>query len=222
MNQPWLRVPLNDYEGHMGAFGVNQLAPLSVLFGEVLTFCKPASVAIIGIAGGNGLDRIDPQIHKRVVGIDINPDYLAAVRKRWPDQDWLELHHMDISKAPNLSPVDLVHAALLFEHTGLHPSLENCLSLLAPKGHFATVLQLPSMLQEGVAPSGFSSMQNLKEHFSLIDSPQFTGAVRSRGFALVLERKLPLPGGKAFWLGIFCAKKSLAMPRPTAQPTLFA
>src|SRR5262252_838007 len=208
MNQPWLRVTLNDYEGHMGVVGVNQLAPLSTLFGEALRFCEPASVAIIGIAGGNGLDRIDPQIHKRVVGIDINPDYLAAVRKRWPDQDWLELHHMDISKAPNLSPVDLVHAALLFEHTGLHPSLENCLSLVAPKGHFAAVLQLPSTLQEGVAPTGFSSMHNLKEHFSLIDPRPFRNAVASRGFALVLERNSPLRAGKAFWLGIFCAKKS--------------
>ena len=209
MNQPWLRVTLNDYEGHMGAFGVNQLAPLSALFEDVLTFCQPGSVAIIGIAGGNGLDRIDPQIHKRVVGIDINPDYLEAVRKRWPDQRWLELRHLDISKAPpKLSPVELVHAALLFEHTGLHPSLENSLSLLAPKGHFAAVLQLPSLLQDGVTPTGFSSIENLKEHFSLIDPQQFIDALASRGFALVFEKKSPLPAGKAFWLGIFCAKKS--------------
>jgi hypothetical protein len=209
MNQPWLRVTLNDYEGHMGAFGVNQLAPLSSLFEDVLTFCQPGSVAIIGIAGGNGLDRIDPQVHKRVVGIDINPDYLDAVRKRWPDQHWLELQHLDVSEAPppKLSPVELVHAALLFEHTGLHPSLENCLSLLAPKGHFAAVLQLPSLLQDGVAPTGFSSMQNLKEHFSLIDPQPFIDAVASRGFALLFEKKFPLPAGKAFWLGIFCAKK---------------
>lgn len=206
MNHPWLRVTLNDYEGHMGAFGVNQLAPLSGLFGEVLAFAQPASLAIVGIAGGNGLDRIDPQINKRVAGIDINPDYLAAVRRRWPDQSWLELHCLDISKAPpNLSPVDLVHAALLFEHTGLDPSLENCLSLLAPGGHFAAVLQLPSTLQEGVAQTGFSSIENLKEHFFLIEPQRFTDALASRGFSLIFEKKFPVPAGKTFWLGIFRA-----------------
>ena len=209
MNQPWLRVTLNDYEGHMGVVGVNQLAPLSTLFGEALRFCEPASVAIIGIAGGNGLERIDSQIQKRVVGIDINPDYLAAVRKRWPDQGGLELRCLDISKAPpKLSPVELVHAALLFEHTGLDPSLQNCLSLLAPNGHFAALLQLPSVLQEGVAPTGFSSIENLKEHFSLIDPQQLADAVAARGFALVFEKELPLPAGKGFWLGIFRAKMS--------------
>jgi SAM-dependent methyltransferase len=207
MNQPWLRVTLNDYEGHMGAVGVNQLAPLSALFGEVLRFCQPTSVAIIGIAGGNGLERLDPQIQKHVVGIDINPEYLAAVRKRWPDQGWLELRCLDISeRPPKLSPVELVHAALLFEHTGLHPSLENCLSLLAPNGHFAALLQLPSVLQAGVAPTGFASIANLEEHFSLIDPQEFTNAVAFRGFALVFEKKFPLPAGKGFWMGIFRAK----------------
>jgi len=46
MEQPWLQVTLQDYEGHMGASGVGQLAPLADLFAEALAFCRPRSVAI--------------------------------------------------------------------------------------------------------------------------------------------------------------------------------
>ena len=56
----WLRVPLADYEGHMSAAGVEQLAPLADLFRQALTQTNPESVAILGIAGGNGLEHIDP------------------------------------------------------------------------------------------------------------------------------------------------------------------
>jgi hypothetical protein len=59
---PWPRVPLADYEGHMRAPGVEQLDALAELFGHVLTTCAPHSVAILGVAGGNGLDFVDPSL----------------------------------------------------------------------------------------------------------------------------------------------------------------
>jgi hypothetical protein len=51
MSNPWLGLPLGDYEGHMQSPGVGQLAVLSDLFREVLTMRSPQSVAILGIAG---------------------------------------------------------------------------------------------------------------------------------------------------------------------------
>jgi len=56
---PWLALPLEDYEGHMGLDAVNQLAPLADLFGEALARLRPRSVAILGVAGGNGLQHVD-------------------------------------------------------------------------------------------------------------------------------------------------------------------
>lgn len=57
MSNPWLSIPLAEYEGHMGA--VKQLGALSELFTRALEVCVPDSVAVLGIAGGNGLECLD-------------------------------------------------------------------------------------------------------------------------------------------------------------------
>ena len=57
MSNSWLQIPLSDYEGHMNSAMVQQLRALSDLFAQALASRQPASVAIAGIAGGNGLDR---------------------------------------------------------------------------------------------------------------------------------------------------------------------
>lgn len=59
---PWLSIPLEDYEGHMSSPEVGQLDALAELFGEALEYRRPASVAVLGVADGNGLDRVDPKI----------------------------------------------------------------------------------------------------------------------------------------------------------------
>jgi len=51
MSNPWLNIPLADYEGHMCSPEVQQLDALSELFGVALGRCLPASVAVLGIAG---------------------------------------------------------------------------------------------------------------------------------------------------------------------------
>ena len=56
---PWLALPLGDYKGHMRS---------------------PASVAILGIAGGNGLEHVDPSVTSRGVGLDLNPQYPDVTR----------------------------------------------------------------------------------------------------------------------------------------------
>jgi SAM-dependent methyltransferase len=145
MSNPWLAIPLEDYEGHMGSDNVRQLEALSDLFKRALDLCIPESVAVLGVAGGNGLDRIDSAITKRIVGLDINSSYLGAVRQRYGALPGLELCCTDLADMPmSLTPVELVHAALVFEHTGLGCSLENALLLVAPGGRLSVVLQLPS------------------------------------------------------------------------------
>ena len=60
---------------------VGQLSVLSELFGEALEMCRPRSVAILGVADGNGLERIDPALTTRIVGIDSNRAYLTELRQ---------------------------------------------------------------------------------------------------------------------------------------------
>lgn len=204
MPSPWLSVPLTDYEGHMRSAGVRQLDALSDLFADALACCRPESVAILGIAGGNGLERIDGNITSRIVGLDVNPLYLEVVRRRFGSAYGLELHCVDLAEEiAELKPVNLVHAALVFEHAGVGRCLENALSLVAPAGALSVVLQLPSVSEANVGVTPFSSIQSLGAHFSLIDPVWFGQKLESHGFWLKHQSRRLLPAGKGFWMGVF-------------------
>jgi hypothetical protein len=201
MSTPWLHVPLADYEGHMTADGVEQLTPLAELFQLAIAHARPASVAILGVAGGNGLDRIDPLITRRVAGFDVNADYLQSVAERFPH---VECHCTDLAReAVAVPPFELVHAALILEHAGTGRCLDNAVALVQPGGWLSVVLQLPSDAQAGVAPTPFPSIQTLKDIFRFIDPAWLTNTLAARGLLLESEIRRPLPSRKAFWLGIF-------------------
>ncbi|HEX3748094.1 MAG TPA: methyltransferase domain-containing protein [Bryobacteraceae bacterium] len=204
LRHPWLSVPLRDYEAHMSADAVAQFAPLSEMFGEALQAFQPNSVAILGIAGGNGLERIDPAVTHRVYGIDVNPEYLAAARLRHPAIAGLELHCLDLAEQKlDLEPVDLVYAALIFEHAGIECCLDNALHLVAPGGVLSVVLQLPSTTEPAVGNSPIASIQAHRNSFHFVETDAFTQELESRGFHLIRSTTRPLPSGKAFWMAYF-------------------
>jgi hypothetical protein len=204
MSDPWLSIPLADYEGHMGADNVQQLSALSSLFKRALNLCLPDSVAILGIAGGNGLEHASPATITRIVGFDINPEYVDEVRRRFITRPTLELHCVDLSRDElRVAPVALVHAALFFEHAGLGRALDNALSLVTPGGTLSVVLQLPEREQQNVTPTPYPSMQTLAESFSFVDVSHLRALLETRGFRLLNEELRPLPTGKTLWLGIF-------------------
>ncbi len=202
---PWLTVPLNDYEEHMSSEPVRQLDALSELFRQVLEYCRPESVAILGVAGGNGLEQINPAMTRRVRGIDLNPDYLEAARERFGSLPGLELCCVNLAEQDTeLPPVQLVHAALIFEHAGMERCLRNALVMVAAGGSLSVVLQLPSSAQEeGIGLKSLSSMQTLRQNFRLIEPAQFREQVEGSGFHLQQEVQQPLASGKSFWMGIF-------------------
>jgi hypothetical protein len=201
---PWLSVPLADYEGHMKSAGVEQLAALSDLFAEALAGCQPESVAVLGIAGGNGLDRIDNSVTRKVVGIDINPAYLALAWERYGHMQGLELVCADLAeRMVTVSPVRLVHAALVFEHAGVGLCLDNALSMVGDGGWLSVVLQLPSDTEPNVSKGTFASMQILSAGFVMIEPASLRDTIKARGFRTVRESRRALPAGKAFWTGIF-------------------
>ncbi len=211
MSNLWLAVPLSEYEQHMSAVEVQQLNALSELFAEAMRVCRPLSVAILGIAGGNGLNHIDGRITARIVGLDVNPQYLEAVRERYSHLLGLELHCIDLAEqCIDLQPVQLVHAALIFEHAGADRCLKNAISLVVPGGHLSVVLQLPTETGQAAIASQFPSIQSLQVGFSLIGPERFEESLAVRGFLLIYQTTRALRAGKGFWMGIFRAPKQVS------------
>jgi len=174
------------------------------MFGDALQSFRPASVAILGVAGGNGLDCVDPAVTHRICGIDINAEYLAATRQRYAALTGLELHCLDLAEQQvNFLPVDLVHAALIFEHAGLESCLDNAIRLVAPGGVLSVVLQLPSTTEPAVGNSSVASVQAHRNSFHFVDVEAFTQELARRGFHLEHTTTRPLPSGKSFWMGYF-------------------
>jgi len=192
----------------MGSAGVQQLAALAELFKRALDLCLPESVAVLGIAGGNGLEQIDYAVTKRIVGVDVNQRYLDEVQRRFGTLDGLELHCGDLAERDfSLAPVALVHAALIFEHVGLGVALENALSLVAPGGRLSVVLQLPSVDEQGVSSTSYTSMQTLKQDFELIEINELQRLLGQKGFRRVEQEIRSLPAGKALWFGVFAQSR---------------
>jgi len=204
MSNPWLNIPLADYEGHMRSDEVRQLDALSELFAAALERYQPPSVAVLGVGGGNGLDRIDNRVTRRVVGLDLNPRYLDEARTRHGGTCNLSLHCVDLAQERvELEPVQLVHAALVFEHAGIDRCLENAVSLVDSGGALCTVLQLPGQTDQEIGPSSFSSMLTLKDNFALVDPIDLQSRLARVGFRMVHEVLRPVSAGKQLWMGAF-------------------
>lgn len=153
---------------------MRQAALLANFFERELKTHRPKSVAVLGCAGRNGFDRIDPAVTQRVVGIDINPDFIAVARERFQRQlPGLELINADLQEGDlNVEPIDLVFAALLFEYVDADVVLASVQRLLRPRGILTTVVQLPQVDVPDVTPSPFASLQSLASCLRLV-SPEF-------------------------------------------------
>jgi len=209
MTNPWLSIPLGDYEGHMSLPNVRQLRPLSELFKRTVEHVRPKSVAVLGVAGGNGLEHLADAGVLRIVAIDINMEYLETTRYRFRKFAGLELHCVDLTvDRISLKPVDLVHAALIFEHAGTEKALDNAVSLVGRNGRLSVVLQIPSAEQVPAALSTYASMQALRDHFTFVDRDLLEASLEDRGFIRETEQTLRLPGNKAFWYGVFARAHS--------------
>jgi SAM-dependent methyltransferase len=199
---PWTVVQAADYERHMGAGGVDQLAPLSAILQEVYLAAQPDRLLVLGCATGNGLEHVDPSVTARVVGVDVNLQYLGIARQRFfhlgPK---LELYCSEASawRAPAES-FDLVHAALIFEYLQPDALLRRIAEWLAPKGTLSVVVQLPG----GSSPAAPSrAMQIIEKALKLVPPEELVRAAQGHGLALRRQKTVPLKGGKSFWVGVF-------------------
>jgi hypothetical protein len=213
-SNPWLEIPLNDYEAHMSMLGQAQMLAnhLAVLVERL----RPASVALFGCAGGNGLDRIGPGQVARVVAVDFNPAYIEAAVERYAGRfKDFETMCVDV-QSPTLrfEPVDLSYAGLLFEYVDLPSTLATLKRNSVAGSAFASVLQLPSESQAVVSPSPYRSLERLTPVMRLTEPAELAGAAAAVGFAAETSEIIGLSSGKSFCLQTFRLTAPRARPRP--------
>ncbi len=202
MRNPWLDIPLADYEGHMASPEVAQAPMIAGALAELLQAHQPRSLAVIGCAGGNGFEQIDRSVTARVVGVDINQAYLAEARRRYDGAfDALDLVCADVAGEANalaFAPVDLIFAALIFEYVDARVVLPRLVARLNPGGRLAVLLQLPALGVPAVTRTAHTSLAMLAPVLRLVAPDAVAAAARAAGLAPTGMRRIDLPTGKSF------------------------
>lgn len=216
MKNPWLDIPLADYEGHMALPNVGQAQLLSDVFAGALTKYAPRSVAVLGCAGGNGLDRVSSKVTERVVGVDLNPDYVQQARTRFDHQiPLLELLVGDVQTDEfTFAPVELVFAGLLFEYVDAEAVLAKIRAMLCPGGTLLTVVQLPSTAIPEITPSQFASLSALSSVMRLVPPKLLRQLAAAHGYCETEAQTVEAAGGKEFRVQAF----RLETPNHRLQP----
>lgn len=134
MDNPWRSINLSDYENHMKLDTVMQLQTLNDMMKVQLNSYSADSVMVLGIAGGNGLEHIDPNKYSAVYGVDINSGYLQEVKRRYSNlNNLLECICIDlIAESSKLPNADFVIANLLIEYIG-YDCFKNVIKQVKPK-----------------------------------------------------------------------------------------
>jgi SAM-dependent methyltransferase len=189
----------------MGPEGADQLSVLSTLFREAYLHARPARVAVLGCATGNGFEHIEPETTRRIVGVDVNPDYLAVARRRFPQlREQLELICSSLEGDP-LPPAsfELISAGLIFEYLDPESLLRKIAAWLAPGGICAVVLQVPSDECPAVSPTGCESLGVLADFMRLVSPELFATLAQRSGLTPIARSVVPLRHGKRFFSGWF-------------------
>lgn len=205
----WLQIPAEDYEGHMSAPNVVQLQMLNKIFADVLNEFNSKSIAVLGCTTGNGFEHLIDRKIERIVGVDINPDYISICKKRFEKSlPKLELVCVDLNEAEfPVSSFDLIHAALVFEYVDVELLILKISRWLKPKGILSVVLQLPSETSAPVSETPYQSLKLLSPIIKLVDPGQFKKTAQKNGLEDIKNHEVKLESGKIFSIIIFRQNK---------------
>ncbi len=197
---PWLKIPLEDYEGHMSLNSIAQAQYISQLLYENTKEVDARSLAIIGCSGGNGLDKLKKTNVKRVIGVDINPFYLDTAYQRYKYKfDILDFICMDfVNPAFVFQSVDLIYAALVFEYVDYKAGIISLNKFIKKNGFLSAVLQLSNERMSEICPSPYTSIDLLKNIFKFVCIEEFMDAAKKCGLTIIKTQKVTLSSGKQF------------------------
>jgi predicted TPR repeat methyltransferase len=195
---PWTEIPLEDYENHMSHNSVGQLEVLNSLTKKYLNSIEPKTCLFLGVAGGNGLEHINNNITKEVIGIDINQDYLNTAYERYNNKIYsLKLINFDIAKSAEVfCNADFIWAALVLEYTGIDKSLEFAKNNLQVGGHFIVSIQSNNGVQS-VSQTGIESIKKIGEIFQLINPNILISKATEMGLRLIEKGEFFFQNGKS-------------------------
>ena len=205
---PWLSIPPEDYEGHMSSPSVRQWQLLSRVLAERLAVYKPRSLAILGCATGNGLEHVDPETVQRLLGIDINPDYLNVARARHIERlPQLELVCGDLTTCNlDADSLEFVYTGLLFEYIDPAILLPRIAKWLIPTGVLVVVLQRPTATALDITNTPYTSLKALAPSMNLIDPLAFRRMAAQAGLRETEAWTRMLETGKSFFVGTYAHK----------------
>ena len=198
MPNPWEEISLDDYEKHMSLDSVRQLQALDAIMKEQFAAYPVETAAVLGVAGGNGLEHIGTDKFRRVYGVDINADYLRTVSQRYTQLSGiLECLHLDlINEAEKLPQAQLLIANLLIEYIG-YGAFQRAVLQTAPK-YVSCVIQINTDVEQWVSESPYlRAFDRLDEVHHQMEEKALTAAMNDIGYSLILQESYPLPNGKA-------------------------
>lgn len=196
MINPWKSIDLSDYENHMSSDNVMQLQVLNDMMKVQLNSYPVNSVMVLGVAGGNGLEHIDTHKYSAVYGVDVNPEYLQEVRKRYGNLgNILNCLCIDLSTESAKLPIaEFVVANLLIEYIG-YEFFKNVIKQVKPK-YISCGIQINTG-EEFVSESPYlHSFDGLNSIHHQIETAELIEKMNSIGYHYLSADEYPLPNGK--------------------------
>lgn len=196
MANPWEEISLSDYENHMKLESVMQLQSMNQMMKGQFHDYPVSSVMILGIAGGNGLEHIDRNKYQKIYGIDINGEYLKAVKERYTDiSDILECIQLNLIEETNKLPkAELLIANLLIEYIG-YESFQRAVGQVQPK-YVSCIIQInvdDSWVSDSPYIHAFDDLD--KVHHQMGEGSLIQTLI-DIGYKRIAQKEKPLPNGK--------------------------
>ena len=198
MSNPWNDIDLSDYENHMSLESVNQLQTMNHLMKKQFSDYSVKTCMVLGIAGGNGLEHVSGDKYQKVYGVDINEDYLKAVKERYENLSGvLECLHIDLITEPEKLPhAELVIANLLIEYIG-YAAFQKAVKQIDPD-FVSCVIQINTDEASWVSDSPYlHAFDRLDEVHCQMEENELEQALKDAGYRIILNETEPLPNGKA-------------------------
>jgi hypothetical protein len=185
---PWLAIPLDDYERHMSLPTVGQSNVLrdvrprrSPRAGRARWRCSAAQAA----TGSTAFRRTSSASSASTSMRTTSPRRGAATIA-------------DVEREPlPFAAVELVYAALLFEYVAPPAVPPAIAARLTRGGTLVAVLQLPSAVH-AVTPSPYTSLSALAEVLTLVAPAELDRAAIAAGFTPLAATTVEASGGKRF------------------------
>ena len=197
MSNPWEEIALSDYENHMSLESVKQLQAMNSIMKKQFGDYPVRTATVLGIAGGNGLEHVSPDKFEKVYGVDINEEYLKAVKERYKDlAGILECLHIDlISECGKLPHSELVIANLLIEYIG-YEAFQKAVKRIDPK-YVSCVIQINTGDAQWVSDSPYlHAFDRLDEVHCQMEENALITSMKDTGYRIILNESDPLPNGK--------------------------